>query len=178
MKNRYEVRGDITAIFIEKRSGEVVEALIDTDDLDRVLSLDTSWWAKKRKCGYYINGEIREDGKRIPISLHRFIMNEPEGYVVDHINRNPADNRRKNLRLCTQSENCQNKSMQSNNTSGYRGVGWATTMNKWYASIGVVENGKRKNKYVGFYDSPEEANLAAVEARRNQFAVSEGEYNI
>lgn len=70
------------------------------------------------KNGYaYINCK----GKRV--SLHRYLMNPPKEKVVDHINHNPLDNRKENLRVCTHSENNQNKSKaQSNSQSGIRGV--------------------------------------------------------
>ena len=40
--------------------------------------------------------------------LHRLIMNAPKGYVTDHINGDKLDNRRENLRICTQHQNTMN----------------------------------------------------------------------
>lgn len=62
-----------------------------------------------------------------PIPLHQFVytlMNGfiPQGYVVDHINRNRLDNRRDNLRLCTPLQNSYNKSKPKNSTKRYKGV--------------------------------------------------------
>lgn len=67
---------------------------------------------------------------------------------LDHINRNPADNRIGNLREVTQSQNSQNKSHQSNNTSGFRGVSWSKALNKWVVRIW----GNEKNLYIGAFD--------------------------
>ncbi|EBY0956393.1 HNH endonuclease, partial [Salmonella enterica subsp. enterica serovar Kentucky] len=47
----------------------------------------------------------------------------PDGFI-DHINRVRTDNRISNLRLVTHSENMQNRKIQKNNKSGYRGVSW------------------------------------------------------
>jgi hypothetical protein len=64
--------------------------------------------------------QINANKKRVLLS--RYIMGAPEGLTVDHINGNPKDNRRKNLRLCTRWENCQNLKKFSTNSSGYTGV--------------------------------------------------------
>lgn len=43
-----------------------------------------------------------------PIKFHRYLMNPPEGLYIDHINGNPLDNRKCNLRICTNSQNQMN----------------------------------------------------------------------
>ena len=53
--------------------------------------------------------------------LHRKLMNNPEGLVVDHINRK-SDNRRENLRITTLRQNSRNRSINHNNTTGHTGV--------------------------------------------------------
>lgn len=67
--------------------------------------------------------------------LHQFIMGKKEGFVIDHINRNPLDNRRKNLRFVTQRQNCLNRSINKNNTSGHTGVIFDSRIKKWCARI-------------------------------------------
>lgn len=62
---------------------------------------------------------------------------------IDHINRARHDNRLCNLRECSRSENCQNTVRRSRNSSGHKGVSWATTRNKWVAQIAI--NGKNVN---------------------------------
>jgi len=64
----------------------------------------------------------------------------PSG-CLDHINRLTGDNRISNLREVTYSENQQNTLLQSNNTSGYRGVVWDKKKRRWKAHIKL--NGKR-----------------------------------
>lgn len=59
-------------------------------------------------------------GRRNGLLLHRFIMNAKSGEVVDHINRNKSDSRRKNLRTVTRQGNAQNIAGRS--ASGFKGV--------------------------------------------------------
>ncbi|WP_394805346.1 HNH endonuclease signature motif containing protein [Rhodococcus qingshengii] len=51
-----------------------------------------------------------QNGKKITVRMHRLITGCPSGLIVDHINHNRLDNRRKNLRICTQTENMRNRS--------------------------------------------------------------------
>ena len=102
------------------------------------------------------------------LRLHRFIMNAPKGKVVDHINHNKLDNRKCNLRVCTQSQNTMNSSLRSDNSSGYTGVYWYKSRSKWLVRITV--NGKCIN--LGYYDDLEEAVKVRKEAEIKYF----GEY--
>ena len=72
---------------------------------------------------------------------------------IDHKNRVKTDNRIANLREATRAENEQNKSLQTNNKSGYRGVCWLQKRLAWAAQISV--NGKRK--HLGYFATPEAA---------------------
>ena len=74
--------------------------------------------------------------------LHRLLMSPQDNEVVDHINRNRADNRKSNLRICSQSENMKNVSLRKNNKSGYTGV-MQTSDGRWGVTITV--DGKRIN---------------------------------
>ena len=72
--------------------------------------------------------------------MHRAIMNPPDGTVVDHINRNSLNNRRCNLRICTQKENLRNGRPSRRSTSRFKGVYFDKQTRKWIAKIGY--NGK------------------------------------
>ena len=54
----------------------------------------------------------------------------PDG-EVDHINGDPADNRIVNLRVATSAENCRNRGLRADNTSGIKGVSWSKRSKRW-----------------------------------------------
>ncbi len=68
---------------------------------------------------------------------------------IDHKDRDRTNNQRENLRIATGSQNGANKTMQSNNASGYRGVAWRHDKNKWEVRISVRGN----SKFLGFFTS-------------------------
>ncbi len=107
MKNDYEIRGDVTAIFLKRKSGEIVETIIDTKDLSLVQTFPYTWCANwfNTSNSFYVSGS----DKGRTIYLHRFLLNFPENMVVDHINHDPLDNTRTNLRIVTKSENGKRK---------------------------------------------------------------------
>lgn len=83
--------------------------------------------------------------------LH-FYGSEPNG-MIDHINRNPSDNRIENLRICNASQNAANSRIRSNNTSGIRGVHWRPAHKKWVANIMVGG----RYLYLGCFENKEDA---------------------
>lgn len=119
---------------IELTQGMV--ALVDDDDYDRLMACG-SWHYGQG----YARREFRANGKRKGVLMHRFIVGEPDGLIIDHIDGDPLNNQRANLRLCTHSQNVRNqKSPHSNSKSGVKGVYWSVARGKWQADIRV--NGK------------------------------------
>jgi hypothetical protein len=92
--------------------------------------------------------------------LHRLVMNNPEGFDVDHRSGRKLDNRKSELRVCDTSQNTCNRGAQSNNKSGFKGVFWSTWMNKWCSRIQLYQ----KNRHLGYFDTAEEAHAAYCEA--------------
>lgn len=80
---------------------------------------------------------------------------------IDHINRDRSDNRWKNLRSVTRSENNHNAGLSRRNTSGHTGVAWDKSRGKWMVSI--RSNGSQK--YLGRFDDLLTA-IAAHEAAK------------
>ena len=80
---------------------------------------------------------------------------------VDHKNRVRVDNRWSNLRPASRRDNAGNKKLQSNSTSGHRGVTWDRSREKWKAQ---GRNGGRRT-HLGYFDSLGEAAAAAQAGR-------------
>lgn len=96
------------------------------------------------------------------IRLHDYVMSiefdaKPQGCVIDHINQDRGDNRRRNLRFVEQKENLRNMPLRHNNTSGATGVS-ATKDGRYRAYITV--DGKQRS--LGYYEKFDDA----VSARR------------
>ena len=119
---------------------------VDNEDFDKVRGFN--WNYSKMGTGYSNNHRLG--------LMHRYIMNAPKGKVVDHINHDTLDNRKSNLRICTQLENNANQRPYENSSSKYKGVSWDRENNKWRASThwGGV------NKSLGRYEKEEEAGVA------------------
>jgi hypothetical protein len=80
---------------------------------------------------------------------------------LDHINRNRTDNRLANLRCATNAENCQNRQVQTNSTSGHAGVTWSKIWLKWHARISV----NNKRIHLGWFKNKDDAIAARDNAK-------------
>lgn len=138
--------------------------LLDDEDFERASRY--RWF-----CDYfgYAARDFKINGKRKRVWLHRWLFDVPKGLFIDHKNRNPLDNRRSNLRICTNQQNVTNGGIPKNNTSGYKGVSFAKEKGRWRAYIKY----NRKQIWLGYFDDPKKAARAYNQAARRyhgQFA--------
>lgn len=147
-----------------KYKGAIVIVLLDLEDINKIKTL--TWSAKFQKDinNYYILANIKDkNNKKTTIFLHRFITNCQKGLTVDHINHDTTDNRKKNLRICTQKENNLNQDeLRANNKSGYRNISWQKASNAYIITLHI----DGKNKTIGRTPSLEEAIKIRDEAKR------------
>lgn len=80
---------------------------------------------------------------------------------IDHRNQIKTDNKFKNLREVTRSENGQNRKTLTSNSSGFKGVCWDKRTNKWIARIKL----KGKRRHLGYYEKAEDASEAYKKAQ-------------
>ena len=140
-------------------------ALIDDEDYDWLNQW--KWHATKEKHGVSYACRIVQKNKVIRmVIMHRLVAKTPVGLQTDHINHNGLDNRKKNLRSVTASENQLNrKGPQSNNTSGFIGVSWDQKSQKWRAEI----KRNKKTTFVGHFPTKEDANRARLAALKMMY---------
>lgn len=149
---------------IKLTQGQV--ALVDDEDYEWLSQYTWSahWDDKLKK--YYASTHVKtEDGKFPTRKMHRLIMGNPKGKVVDHGDHDALNNQRYNLRVCTYSDNACNRKVQSNNTSGHAGVHFHTNTGKYQASITL----RGKRFYLGLFSSYEEALSCRIAAESEMF---------
>lgn len=102
------------------------------------------------------------------LHLHRYLVDAPKGYEIDHINLDTLDNRLCNLRICTHQQNQCNQPRQRNNTSGVTGVSFYKPRGKFRARIKICQY----DIHLGYYMTFDEA----VQARNVGIACMFGDY--
>jgi len=133
------------------------EAIVDDVDFDELSKY--KWYYDTY--GYAGRTISRKLGKK-NIKMHRVIMKTPTGMETDHLDGNPLNNQRNNLRICTHSENIKNQKRRADNTSGYRGVSFRSDTGKWGACIW----NNNQHYSLGAFENPIDAALAYDEAAK------------
>lgn len=128
------------------------EAIIDLADLHLVER--GAWHARPRRDGkgYYAANSLG-------IRMHRLLMNAPQEKIVDHIDGDGLNNRRSNLRIGTQSQNCVNRRM----VKGRYLCGARPKRGKWQSYIKY----KGRQKSLGYFDAEYLAHAAYLAAARD-----------
>lgn len=157
--NKWIILENVCECVVKQKSGKDMKFMIDKEDYNKVK--EYSWYIEN-------NGYVRGKVNNKKVSLHRFILDVPENMVVDHINHNPLDNRRSELRICKITENMMNKVIYSNNKSGIKGVYYYKWSNKWVATIKF----NRQKVHLGYFKTKEEA----IETRKKAEEKYYGEY--
>lgn len=112
-----------------------------------VATVDDCYLSEVIKYSWHFDGRyaatgVKKDGKWTTMSLHQLIISlrgeiVNDGFQIDHINRNKLDDRSENLRVITPSQNAQNTNEHPNNTSGFKGIQFETSRNKWRVRVSI-----------------------------------------
>ena len=154
--NIYEFKVDYGICYDENKE---YYWLFDLEDYDKIKKY---YWHNHN--GYAI---AKDRNLNTTVVMSRIIMNilSEDKAQVDHINHNTFDNRKYNLRVCTNQQNNMNKGLIKSNTSGVTGVGWSKQHNKWCAQICI----NQRNIHLGLFDDFTEAVQARKEAEEKYF---------
>jgi hypothetical protein len=107
------------------KRGKELYTLVDKEDFDKI---------KNYRWHFTVTGYAAYKNGKVFLLLHRLILNANRGQEIDHINRDKLDNRKCNLRFCTRTENCQNKTKYTG-SSKYWGVYWNKASKSWRVRI-------------------------------------------
>jgi hypothetical protein len=133
-------------------------AIIDAVDVPLVSG--QNWAAFVQPRAVYVFRKDYSGTKARTVYLHRFLMNDPCGLLVDHEDSDGLNNRRGNLRVATKMQNMRNRRIHRNNKSGFKGVFLVKARGNWVAQITI----NCQQKYLGTFASPEEAHAAYCRA--------------
>jgi hypothetical protein len=124
---------------------------VSVSDEDFAMLSKHAWHTDKE--GYAATNVRSPSAKRgwTKVRMHRLVL--PTASLIDHIDRNPLNNTRENLRACDHSQNQFNRGAASNNKCGLKGVSYHTKTSRWFSRI------KRYGRqiHLGYFDTPEEA---------------------
>ena len=168
--NEYkDLENGTTILFINSPTHGLKEVYIDTEDKEKVSKYH--WNVSKRtRPENTFNVVTPKNDELDSTLLYRYIMNAPKDMNIDHRDGNELNNRKSNLRICTQADNNKNLGMKKTNKSGYKGVIWYHyhNTNKWHSYIKL----NKKIISLGYYEKLEDA----VNARNKGEIKYFGEY--
>ena len=144
-------------------------AIVSDEDYDRVAKYKWHCITAGRKGSkrHYAVRKVRdENGKQHNQYMHRFILEVTERSVdVDHRNGDTLNNTRENLRACTRSQNAMNRYHRVVNKTGFRGVMYVRSIDKYRASI----TAQGKHYYIGVFPTAAEAGAAYTSKAKELF---------
>lgn len=155
-KNRIDVVGDVAYMYLQDGS-------VTTFDASEVEWVSQKRWYHSTNVNnphaQYVAAtgrHYRQDGQRYTLYLHRFIMGkytDIDGALIDHIDRNPLNNTKANLRVANTQLNQLNKRAYGATGNGLLGVYKTVNGKRWRTTL----KWDGKTHYIGTYDTPTEA---------------------
>lgn len=133
----------VKEIILHGKYGDGKVAIIDDEDYEKLIAYN--WICNKQNY-------VRET--KTNFLIHRMILNLPKNNLqVDHIDRNPLNNQKSNLRICNPQNNKRNQTKYKGEfSSQYKGVSWKEQCKSWVAHITT-----NKTEYIGMFNNEVDA---------------------
>lgn len=133
---------------IKLSQGQV--AIVDDDDFEELSKY--KWHTLRSKSGV-CRARRTKRSHTGNVLMHRQIMTAPDGMEVDHVNHDTLDNRKRNLRIVTKSQNQQNRLKRASGAGKYKGTCKNKFYDRWIAQIRV----KGEPVYLGCFETEKES---------------------
>lgn len=152
--NNYSIKNNNLILQISCKTG-VYDILLDIEDYDKLIT--KKWNIIKNRNGVCsVRHSYYKNKKHMCLYIHRYVLNYSDNLVIDHINGNPLDNRKCNLRICTNQENCRNQKVAKHSSGGIKGVSYNKNNKKWTARIGL----NYTRIFLGYFNTKVDAAIA------------------
>lgn len=135
-------------------------ARVDDEDFERLNN--HTWHYAPQKKGAYARTNVFKDGRTTTVYLHRMVMRAEVGDLIDHINQDKLDCRKRNLRFASRTLNGFNQSPSASNKAGCRGVNYEANSagrKRWRARVRI----QKRLWFSGRFHTKEEAIAARNE---------------
>lgn len=173
LPNPAQLEDGFVRVFFLNRAGSTAGSfLVDVGDYEqyvRPFRWNVNSVTRNR---VYSSAHIPSGSGNSSVLLARFLMDPPQGAEIDHVNLDPLDNRRSNLRVVTRKENEENRpAINNRGRSSFRGVHFDSTTERWRAE--VMHFGKRHKS--PRFDSESEAIAWVFEKRAELYTHNDGD---
>jgi len=142
-------------IILYKNKGIV---LIDNEDFEIISKY--KW--HNNGCGY-AKTSIKINNKWVNVYMPHIILNIPKNIFIDHIDGNPLNNQKENLRIVTNSQNQMNSKKQKNTISKFKGVSWDKGRKRFVACIKLNNKSCSLGRFKSEIDAAKAYNKKAKE---------------
>ena len=151
-------------------------ALVDKEDIELLSQYNWSIRNHPKKDLKYARHVYKENGKQKTLYMHQLLMGtKGTDLFVDHINHNGLDNRKENLRVCSNEDNLKNQRKKRNSRCKWKGLTVRNRNGRTYYEVKV------EGKYVGSSECQDTAamiyNMAAIDKYGEFASLNESEFN-
>lgn len=134
-----------------KEKFAVIKIYRENDTLESLIDIEDVGFVSQYKWSIDGNGYLM--AHKLNKSLHTLLVKSGIGEVVDHENQNKLDNRKSNLRVTTKSVNAINSKMNTNNKTGFKGVFYNKSKDRYISYLTIHKKRVNLGSYLNLHDA-------------------------